>query len=341
MFLVTESVTESIVLCGRWEPILQEDFILNKMYDSIFLRLQQSEANGASFLEETPCYLERVSEHLYGEWPVITGNLNGLKVAATRNHIDVKDGSLCKFYLGDNFQTLGRRDTQRAVEMLSDLLHLQMDKANVTRMDVAQNFIMLYPPDVYYNHLGQLRYAKRLTEPDGLYYKLGGGRICFYDKLREQKSNHEEIPELYQNRNVLRYERRFQQRIPKKFDVGAVKACHLYDESFYKKVIDRWRSDYRAIGKVNDVTINIQAMKTKQQLYKMGVLSLVKMCGGQNVLIGQINESLKRGDITKKQAYDLRLAVNDACQIRDGLMIPNDAIQELTKKVDEAARFYR
>lgn len=311
------------------------------MYDTVFLRLTQAEVNGVDFLEEVPCFLEDVGEHIYSGFPFITGNLNGLKVTANRYQLKVKDGSLCKYLLGDNFQTMGRGDTQRAIEKLSDNLHLPMDKAVVTRMDIAQNFIVKHPPQVYLNHLGALRYANRLQEPSGLYYSLNGGRLCFYDKNKEQKSKREEIPDLYNGRNVLRYERRYTQRIAAKFGVAEVTGAMLYNEAFYIEALNRWKADYQAIQKINDITLNFQAMKTKQELYKMGILSLTEQAGGQVEMINQINEAQQRGELTKKQAYDLRVAVNEACQLKEGLTAPNEAIQELDKKVAEAVRFYR
>jgi len=174
-----------------------------------------------------------------------------------------------------------------------------------------------------------------------LYYSLNGGRLCFYDKNKEHKSHREEIPELYQGRNVLRYERRHAQRLSRQFDVEAVTGATLYDEAFYIKVVNQWKEGYQSIQKINDVTLNFQAMKTKQQLYKMGVLALIEQAGGQLELTAQINEAQKRGEISKKQAYDLRTAVNEACQLKEGLTAPNEAIEELTKKIAEAARFYR
>ena len=311
------------------------------MYDTVFLRLTQAEVNGVDFLEEVPCFLEDVGEHIYSGFPFITGNLNGLKVTANRYQLKVKDGSLCKYLLGDNFQTMGRGDTQRAIEKLSDTLHLPMGKAVVTRMDIAQNFIVKHPPQVYLNHLGALRYASRLQEPSGLYYSLNGGRLCFYDKNKEQKSKREEIPDLYNGRNVLRYERRYTQRIAAKFGVAEVTGAMLYNEAFYIEALNRWKADYQAIQKINDITLNFQAMKTKQELYKMGILSLTEQAGGQVEMINQINEAQQRGELTKKQAYDLRVAVNEACQLKEGLTAPNEAIQELDKKVAEAVRFYR
>ena len=106
----------------------------------------------------------------------------------------------------------------------------------------------------------------------------------------------------------------------------------LYDEAFYIGLLNRWKDAYKAIQKINDVSLNFQAMKKKQQLYKMGVLSLIEQAGGQLQMIEQINEAQKRGELSKKQAFDLRQVINEVCKIRDGLTVPNEAIKELDKK---------
>lgn len=311
------------------------------MYDTIYFRLTQGEVQGFDFLAETPCYLEDVAEHTFSDGVVISGNVGNLKVSLNRFQVKVKDGSLCKYYLGDNFKTMGRKDTQRAIEKLSDELHLPMSLAAVTRIDVAQNFCTKYPPDVYFYHLGLLKYATRLQEPNGVYYSQTGGRLAFYDKNKEQKSKREDVPELYEGKNVLRYEQRYTKRIARQFGLLEVTGSTLFDEAFYIDLLNRWRQNYKNIEKVNDVTFNFERMKTRQMLYKMGVLSLVERAGGQLEFIAQINEAQKRGELTKKQAFDLRATIKDVCHVRDGLTAPNEAIQELDKKVNEAVRFYR
>lgn len=312
------------------------------MFDTVYFRLTQREVQGIDFLAETSCYLEDVAEHTFGDGlTVLTGNMGGLKVSLNQYQIKVKDGSLCKFFLGDNFKTMGRKDTQRAIEKLSDLLHLPMSKAVVTRLDVAQNFCTKHQPEAYLNHLGLLKYATRLQEPHGVYYSQTGGRLAFYDKNREQKTKREQIPELYEGRNVLRYEQRYTQRLAKQLNVMEVTGGLLYDEDFYISLLNRWRDSYKAIQKVNDITLNFAAMKTKQQFYRMGVLSLIKQAGGQVEMIAQIGDAQKRGELTKKQAYDLRQTVIDVCKVREGLTVRSDAIAELDKKVNEAVRFYR
>ena len=312
------------------------------MFDSVNFRLTQAEVSGVDFLSETPCYLEDVAEHQFSSGLVaVTGKAGGLKISLNRFQVKVCDGSLCKWYLGNNYHTMGRSDTQRAIEMLSDTLHLPMGKAAVYRLDIAQNFICKHPPEVYINHLGMLKNAKRLLNDGSVYYQRAGNVLCFYDKNREQKRKRETVPELYEGRNVLRYEQRYTQHIARQLNVSEVTGALLYDVAFYMDLLNRWRDTYRDIQKINDITLNFQAMKTKQELYKMGVLSLIERAGGQMEMIDQIKEAQKRGELTSKQAYDLRQAVKDAGKVREGLTVPNDAIQELDKKVKEAVMYYR
>lgn len=309
------------------------------MYDTINFRLTQGEIQGIDFLSEIPCYLDNVGEHTFEDGVTITGNVGNLKVSLNHFQVKIKDGSLCKWHLGDNFQTMSRRDTQQAIERLSDTLHLPIDRATVTRMDIGQNIVTRYPPEVYFAHLGALKYATRLQEPDGLYYKQAGGRFVLYDKCKEARDKREDVPEPYKGKEVLRIEQRHTKRIPRRF--GEVTGSTLYSEPFYIGLLNGWRDTYKQIQKVNDITINSGIMKTKRELYRAGVLSLVNQNGGQLNVLSQISEAQKRGEITRKQAFGLREVINDVCQIRAGLTTPSEAIQELDRKVSEAIRFYR
>lgn len=312
------------------------------MFDSVNFRLTQAEVSGVDFLTETPCFLDDVGEHHFtGGQVVITGRVGGLKVSLNTFQVKVSDGSLCKWYLGDNYQTMSRRDTKQAIEKLSDTLHLPMAKATIYRLDIAQNLILRYPPEVYMNHLGVLAHSTRLQNKGSLYYMRNGSTLCFYDKNREQHSKRESVPELYEGRNVLRYEQRYTKRLPKLLNVPEVTGALLYDEAFYIDLLNRWRDTYTAIQKINDITLNFQSMRTKKELSNMGILALVEQVGGQNQMLEQITEAAKRGELSKKQAFDLRQAINAACKVKEGITRPSDAIQELDKKVSEAVAFYR
>ena len=282
------------------------------MYDTINFRLTAEDACNIDFLEETPCYLNNIAHHIFSGVPVVTGDLGGLKVVASEWQVKVKDASLCKWYLGDNFQELGRGTTQQAIEKLSDDLHLPMDRATITRLDVGVNIITQHPPATYLNHLGVLANAKRLQQPKGLYYSKRNEVLCFYDKVMECKAHNELLPPLYRGRNVLRYEQRYMHRIHSRLKVPAVTGATLYDEAFYMAVLERFFKTYKAIKKINDIKPNFKIMKGRKDFQRMGVLSLIERLGGEIELTNQINEAQQRGELTSKQAYDLRNEVRIA-----------------------------
>ena len=311
------------------------------MLDTINLKLLQSDVVDADFVEETTAYLSGIGELNFNGDIVITGSVGNLKVSLNRYQIKIKDGSLCKWFLGNNFEALSRRDIQMAIEKLSDILLLPIHKATVTRLDVAQNFICRCPVEVYFNHLGVLKHATRLQEPNGVYYKQANGRLSVYDKIKEQKSKGEPIPELYKGCNVLRYEQRYTKRLASQFGVPKVTAEMLYDEVFYIDLVNRWKNVYNSINKINDITLNFEQMENRRQLYKMGVLALIERLGGELCFIEQVVEAQKKGILTKKQAYDLKQVAKEACKVKGGFVIANDAIKELDKKVDEAVKYYR
>lgn len=319
------------------------------MYDTVGMKATRAEVEGVDFINEIAPYLnpEGVASHDFSGTPVVTGHIDNLSVSISPYQVRVKGGSLCKWMLGDNYQAMGRADTQRAVERLSDTLHLPMERAIITRLDVGLSIPVKQPCVNYFNHLGVLNYAQRLQQPNSLYYHRHSQaeRLCFYDKNREQRDHREAIPDLYRGVNVLRYEQRYMARLPSLLGVSQVTGAMLYDEDFYISLLNRWREAYRAIRKVNTITLNFQAMKSDKKIKKgfdlLSRLAYIEQMGGEVAVIAHINEAQKRGDLTAKQAFDLRQHVKSSCEVRDGLTAPTEAISELDKKIAEAVRYYR
>ena len=73
----------------------------------------------------------------------------------------------------------------------------------------------------------------------------------------------------------------------------------------------------------------------------MGRLAYIEQIGGEVAMLEQITEAQKRGELTAKQAFDLRQAVKDSCKVRENLTTPSEAITELDKKIADSIRFYR
>ena len=313
------------------------------MFDTIHFRLRQDDlASRVDFLRDIPGLLTDVAitERDNGEiWA--KGSLGNLTIRANPYSVSVRDGSLCKWYLGDNFQVLDRADTERAIEALSDHLHLPMARAAITRVDVAAGFIVQYPPKVYFDHLGQMRQTKRLQQPDGVYYSQAAKQIVFYDKIREERKHREPIPELYEGKNVLRYEWRATSRLPRILKVPeAVRASLLYDRPFYNSLLNQWRDHYHQIQKINQTNLNFSMIKRKSDLHKWGLLTGIESIGGQQEMLRQIAEAQQRGELTPKQAYDLRAAVVEACKVDGIFTIKSDVVQELDEKVAEALKMF-
>src|SRR5690554_4211461 len=124
------------------------------MFDNTDFYLNQNLVPDTSFLETVPQYLTKVTNEGKTDFGYyLNGYLDNLKIKVTENRVNVSD-SICKYYLGNNFQTLSKGDYKRAIEKISDTLHLPLNFADVTRIDFAQNLIMQYETDLYYSHLG-------------------------------------------------------------------------------------------------------------------------------------------------------------------------------------------
>lgn len=314
------------------------------MFDTVNFVLRKEDAAGLDLYQQTQGRFDvtETAQRNGGDTFKVKGTLQNYKITVGNGFLSVWGGSLCRYYLGDNMQTLGRRDTQRAIEQLSDTLNVPMEAATITRLDVGANLIMQHPIETYTTHLGTLQHTKRLEQPNGgLYYSQKNVQLCFYDKIREQKSHRNPIAELYNGCNVLRYEYRYLHRLPAVLKRDKVTASMLYDANTYCKILDNWAAQYKRIKKIKNIEINFEAMSGKKDLYTMGVLSLIERVGGVTQMIEQINIAYRRGKLSKKAAHDLRDAVKAAMETDAELTTESEALPELDEQVKRAILFYR
>lgn len=312
------------------------------MYDTINLWLPMERTGETDLFTRPDLYLSNIARtdiERTGQ-VYISGYLGNYKVNLSEQGISLK-GSLAKYYLGDNIQNLTRGDTQRAIEKMGDLLHLPIYEAKVTRLDLAQNIVVKYPVSTYYNYLGECQHYKRLTYQQSIAYQNGLRYKTFYDKIAEAKKDKRvQIPEVYLNTNLLRYELRFKKRLPKHFNIAEITATTLFKETFYIDAINKWENEYICINKIREIGLNFKMINTKKQYAKQGILCYVQQKGGELDAIQEIQTALQKGELTKKQAYDLREQVKNACNDKF-LTIESDLIAELDKKIKDAVRYYR
>jgi len=309
------------------------------MYDNVDFNLKNEHCPQINFLDSVPQFLSTVTTTgATDSCQFITGRLENLRLTITENQVKVSNSSICKYYLGDNFSTLTRSDTQKLIEKISDTLHLPFDKADVTRIDWAQNLIMDYPESVYYNYLGEAPHYTRLNQNNGLYFNNGLRQLVFYGKEFEQKQKHCPIPELYQNRNVLRYEIRFKKRIKQQLKQPDLKLARLYNDEFYRQMLNRWKEEYLKIYKIKTPLNNMIPTGSRKELIDgLALIALLDL--GQHQILNHIKEWQSRSSITKKQAYDLRKAIREL-GAQKSQNDNQDMISELTQKIMQASKYW-
>ena len=180
------------------------------MFDTININLRSIDTQQLNFVKTVTRDLNvDTTTSRYGT--TYTSHIDNLTIRTTTQGVSIGNGSLCKFLHGNNIVNFTRTDTRLAFEKLSDTLHVSLNNATVSRMDVAYNFDVTYPPESYFYHLGNLPYYKRLEQMfykgvEGLYYSSVSDKkqLVFYDKIKETTNRKDYVPPEYQNKNRIR-----------------------------------------------------------------------------------------------------------------------------------------
>ncbi len=247
------------------------------------------------------------------------------------NGISLK-GSICKHYLGSNFYTLTREQTHLAIEQISQDLQLPIQNAKVTRIDMAENFIMQYDEKLYFKYLSKLNYYKRLEQDNGLYFRQNNKLLVFYGKVLEQRKKGEIIPDCFKNKHLLRYEIRYLKNIPRQLNKTTVLASDLYDPSFYEMLVNNWKNEYFNIQKAKEIAINPESLKDVKSFQKQLMLAgLSSIFGSEINALDFVDKQFKKGSFQNRmQPQRIKETIKTA------FSLPNATFEsQLIKELDE------
>ena len=313
------------------------------MYDTVKIWLPLEQIKESGYFNRVPTLLDnteernkKVKDELY-----FSGYCKGLKTYVSRNGIGIA-GSICKSYLNDNFNTLTRQDTQNAIEQLEDLLHIHLMNADVKRIDIAQNFIVNEPVSNYFSYLGSAQYYQRFNQPQGLYYSNKQRTKLFYNKVAEGKAKGYKIPQIWQNKNVLRYELRLISRLSKQLNKSQIKVFNLFDEVFYMELINRWYNEFKSINKNQTLLekMDIEQIKTPKDFINQLALLQIKQ-NGINEIMENV-ELLKANNNFKHKEYYSRLKTDIKKLCQSEIRTEGSPLMlELEEKIKRAKDFYR
>ena len=268
------------------------------------------------------------------------GYLKNYKVSIFNYGISLK-GSLAKYHLQDNFQTLTRKGAKEAIESLSDHLHLKLCEAEVKRVDIADNFIMKHQHKAYYDLLGTCPKLKRLVQPKSVYYSNSNKQLIFYNKIAEGRYRGQVIPEVWDNKQVLRYELRLLRNSEVEVINSGFKAQNLYDEETYMKLIDIWFFNYQQVNKIRKQSFAKEIMNDSKLFEKQLMLLGLKSLGGEQEVLGMIDRGKSEGKFSNRmQASRLKSKIQGLSKDKV-LTEDSELVIELDAKVKQAVQFYR
>jgi len=308
------------------------------MYDTITLRLNTTNSERSmSKLTETREIIDRNTGEL-----VNFGKLQTLRVSVWPDRMLVK-GSLAKFHLGSNIDTLSREETSRAIEHLSDMLNQPMAEARVFRVDIAQTFTMERPPSEYFRcFLAPARMKRIEYANETLTFANGQRSIIFYDKVAEMRhrraglngrANLGEASIFRGQPHLLRYEVQFKRRLGLAFGEREIRAASLSDPTFYEKAVGRWQAIYFGLERVSSVPQPVRGTTVKSYVHFLAAAGLQAI--GPQRSFDDIEANLRAGLIDKYQAHRLRKKSRELLRV-DGITAQGDVLEELDTKVKQA-----
>lgn len=311
------------------------------MYDTVNISLSNKLINNIDMIEYLKDKLNNISIHSYqsSNSISISGYLRNLKCIVTKDKLQIKDNSICKFLHGHNFKSLTLYDTRLIIEEISDLLCLPIEKAEVKRIDIGSNFILKYDSSVYLNRLGILSRFNRIEQSKGIYYnnsikhKNNSIQLVFYNKYAEHKDKGFQIPTEFNNPNLFRYELRYLKKLPKHLNQKEIKASDLYNSVFYNNLTNSWVNYYRNIIKIYDIgSLDFTQITSTKDLTNIAINQLVSQSGGSNEFIKRLKEASKMNYSNRKVIYDIKKKVLEANSI-NSIHCNSDFISELDEKI--------
>ncbi len=167
------------------------------------------------------------------------------------------NGSLPKFYQGNNIYHLDWNQTKDAIEMLSDNVGIDISKAILTRVDFGINipvnhFVFEYTSCLLsFPRLGTMRFKDSVS----FFTDVNSRSIIFYDKIKEVNKARREIiyklPDDIFKKNILRYEIQLKRNLKNKFRLKQVKVKDLFRPTIQKKLIEYWYNSYLKVEKIS------------------------------------------------------------------------------------------
>lgn len=257
------------------------------------------------------------------------------------------NGSLPKFYFGNNLRHLDWNDFKNAIQMLSDNLGVDMNEAKLTRVDFGMNIEVNYPVNEYiscllaFPRLKTMRYDESVT----FYTVINSRSFIFYDKLKEMKKGlrYTSTVDLtyLRNKNILRYELQLKKNLKERFRLRKFKVKHLLRNSIQHKLVEYWHNGYKKVIKVPLGSDPEFLFKHHNGIYKYLSYHGLERIGYERILnkisqleFNQTNDKVKRSRM-RKTVKDITIEARENALDKHLIDELDDKIESIKLKLFE------
>lgn len=280
---------------------------------------------------------DKLTSRITGE-EFFSGNIKNFAIRINNNSLTI-NGSICKFYYGNNLRTLSYNDFVQAILGLDELFGVELERAVVRRVDLAENLLMKFKPESYYPILIKGGFLKRREDDNGLYFRNKNRTVLLYDKIVKERKGHVFMDANFVSKNVLRYEFRMNRNmeISKRLKVKKAKLLDIINN--YSLLVDYWRKSFDLIPK--DIELNIPEdsfFHTTSGFRDFLAVHGMKSLGGFGRVINMIQEAKARNVFKyPAQSSNLKTIVKAIASKTQSSRVPA-MLLELEKRLDEAVR---
>ncbi len=259
-------------------------------------------------------------------------NIDGLKIRIDKNSLKIS-GSLSGWYFGSNVETFTYQTFLDAIKRLEETFQISLEKAVITRLDMAGNFSMTYSPRVYQDNLLSLKKFKRgYMEGDTLYFFSTGQKLCIYDKTKEMRAKYPDYP--MKEGYLLRYEMRlFNLKKDERLTIG-----EFCQKKRYRQYVRLWWDLYKKIvkrpKKAVKPGVNYEYVKTPKDFKEMAASYYIAECGLEKMIRG-VDDARISATLTPMQTLRMKRCYEESASYTGtGKIDYTSTVTELNKKVE-------
>lgn len=262
----------------------------------------------------------------------------------TRNKKLMIEGSLAKYFNGNNIEPFSWVDVRTAIKKLSFEMGLPLEEGILRRIDLGVNLsvdrdvIEYFREMIHLHHYYRIHKYKTTLRFENNSHKFN---FCFYDKKKcvlnenrnREKKNYDDIELVSEYENLMRIELQIEERLPLFLnrEEESVKVFELFSRDFCKELMKKWLRLYRRIQKrgVSLFPLGTKGLYDYESLIKREFIET----HGWEVLDYRLNQLVKQGSIDAKMKCQKRKQYTRA-MLDKRPFIYQEHTKELNRKVN-------